>query len=96
MVEKYRSLLSFLWWENGCHDILPQSYHMNKLVFSETPSLNCSKYTGQEKLGAWSGCAPTVHLNCHLGEQKNVYLVYLLHHKSYNQQYEKKKIKMQE
>ena len=45
---------------------------------------------GQEKLGARSCRAPTVHLNYHLGERKNVYLVYLLHHKSYNQQYEKK------
>ena len=49
--------------------------------------------TGQEKLGARSCRAPTVHLNYHLGERKNVNLVYLLHHKSYNQQHEKKENK---
>ena len=49
--------------------------------------------TGQEKLGARSCRAPIVHLNYHQGERKNVYLVYLLHHESYSQQYEKKENK---
>ena len=49
--------------------------------------------SGQEKFGARSCRAPTVHLNYHLGERKNVYLVYHLYHKSYNQQYKKKENK---
>ena len=40
VAEKHRSLLSFLWWENGNCDLSPQSYHMNVHVFGGASSPN--------------------------------------------------------
>ena len=44
VAEKHRSLLSFLWWENGNCDLPPQTYHMNVHVFGGASSLSCSNY----------------------------------------------------
>ena len=44
VAEKHRSLLSFLWWENGNCDLSPQSYHMNVHVFGGASSPSCSNY----------------------------------------------------
>ena len=41
---KYRSLLSFLWWENGNCDLSPQTYHMNVHVFGAASPPSCSNY----------------------------------------------------
>ena len=41
---KHRSLLSFLWWENGNCDPSSQTYHMNVHVFGGASSPSCSNY----------------------------------------------------
>ena len=44
VANQHRSLLSFLWWENGDIKEQPQRYHMNVHVFGGTSSPSCSNY----------------------------------------------------
>ena len=44
VTNQHRSLLTFLWWENGDIKEQPQRYHMNVHVFGGTSSLSCSNY----------------------------------------------------
>ena len=44
VAENHRSLLIFLWWENGNCGLSPQSYHMNVDVFGGASSPSCSNY----------------------------------------------------
>ena len=44
VAEKHRSLLSFLWWENGNCDLSLQCYHMNMNVFGGASSPSSSNY----------------------------------------------------
>ena len=48
VAEKHRSLLSFLWWENGNCDLSAQTYHMNGHDFGGASSLSCSNYALQK------------------------------------------------
>ena len=48
VVEKHRSLLSFLWWENGNCDLSTQSCHTNVHVFDEASSPSWSNYELQK------------------------------------------------
>ena len=42
---EHRSLLSFLWWENGDISEEPQDYHMNVHIFGVTSSPSFINYT---------------------------------------------------
>ena len=42
VAEKHRSLLSFLWWENGNCNLLPKTYHMNVHVYGGASLPSCS------------------------------------------------------
>ena len=44
VTNQHRSLLTFLWWENGDIKEQPQRYHMNVHVFGGTSSPSCSNY----------------------------------------------------
>ena len=44
VANQYRSLLTFLWWEDGDIKEQPQEYHMNVHVFGGTSSPSCSNY----------------------------------------------------
>ena len=44
VANQHRSLLSFLWWENGDIKRQPQEYHMNVYVFGGISSPSCSNY----------------------------------------------------
>ena len=44
VANQHRSLLSFLWWENGDIKRQPQEYHMNVCVFGGISSPSCSNY----------------------------------------------------
>ena len=45
LANRNRSLLSFLWWENGDVKEQPQRYHMNVHVFGGRSSPSCNNYT---------------------------------------------------
>ena len=47
VANQHRSLLSFLWWENGDIKEQPQSYNINVYVFGGTSSPGCSNYALQ-------------------------------------------------
>ena len=48
VAEKHRSLLSFLWWENGNCNLLPKTYHMNVHVYGGASLPSCSNYALQK------------------------------------------------
>ena len=48
VVEKHRSLLSFIWWETGNCNLLPQTYHRDVHVFGGASSPSCSIYALQK------------------------------------------------